>query len=186
MTWNWVDAVLILLALSALLGGYRRGLTQIVGSWLGLITGFLAAVIFFKPLKMQLLVWLGLNQSVAGGLAKPVSTVILSSLMTVVAFALILIAVNILFKLLGRGVHGLMETIGLSWVDGGLGAAISLVLAMVMIALVIGMGKPLLQMGLTADWNWALAVNREMQTSQLQPIFWQLYQAWGNWVKPHI
>lgn len=186
MQWNWVDAVLLLLLLSALVGGYKRGLTQIVSGWLGLVIGFLAAFIFFKPLKLQLLSWLGLNQTTAAGVPGSVSTVILSALMTVAAFALILIIVNIIFRLLGRGVHSLMDTIGLAWVDGGLGAAITLFLTMIVIALLIGMGRPLLQMGATAHWDWAIAVSKEMDTAYLQPFFLQIYQQWGDWVKPRV
>jgi len=184
--WNWVDLVLLLLLISALVGGYRRGLTQIVSGWLGLIIGFLAAVILFKPLKLQLLDWLGLNQMASVGAPSPVATIILSALMTVVAFALILIIVNILFRLLGRVIHNLIDTIGLAWVDGGLGAVITLFLTMIVIALLVGMGKPLLQMGATAHWDWAIAASKEMDTAKLQPVFMQIYQQWGDWVKPHV
>ncbi|MGE5454100.1 MAG: CvpA family protein, partial [Methylocystaceae bacterium] len=119
MQWNWVDAILLLVVVSALVGGYRRGITQMISGWLGLIIGFLGAIMFFKPLKLQLLIWLGLNRPAsAGSITSSIPTVVLSALMAVVAFALILAVVNLGFHFLGRGIHKLIDTIGLAWVDG--------------------------------------------------------------------
>lgn len=188
MPWNWVDIALGLFILMALIGGYRRGLTTIVSGWLGLIIGFLTAFLFFKPLKIQLLAWLGLNQTAAaGGIASGgITNTILTALMTVVAFALIMAAVNILFRFIGRGIHRLMDSLGMAWIDGGLGAIITLTITVVMIALLLGMGKPLLQMGTTAHWHWAIAANHELESSRLQAVFLQVYEQWGDWVNIHV
>lgn len=188
MQYNWVDLVLALFILMALIGGYRRGLTTIVSGWLGLIMGFLAAFLFFKPVKTQLLIWLGINQPAAAGgtAAGGVTNVILTALMTVVAFALIMAAVNILFRFIGKGVHRLMDSIGMAWIDGGLGAIITLVITVVAVSLIIGMGKPLLQMGTAAHWDWAVAASKEVESSRMQGVFLQVYEQWGDWVNIHI
>ncbi|MGE5380819.1 MAG: CvpA family protein [Methylocystaceae bacterium] len=188
MQWNWVDLVLALFILMALIGGYRRGLTTIVSGWLGLIMGFLTAVLFFKPVKTQLLGWLGMYQPAAAGgtAAGGVANVVLTALMTVVAFALIMAAVNMLFRFIGKGIHRLMDSIGMAWIDGGLGAIISLIITVVAVSLILGMGKPLLQMGTTAHWDWAIAASQEIERSRLEGVFLQVYERWGDWVNINI
>lgn len=120
---NWVDIVIIAIAIVGALVGYKQGLIVSVFGFLGLVVGVAIAGAVSDTLAEKL--------SSSGALWAQV-----------VSFALVVIVVMIAFHVLAIIVKGLLKVVMLGWLDSFGGAFLGLwVGALLTAALLIAIGK---------------------------------------------
>ena len=119
---NWVDAVIIVVALLGAFAGFRQGLVLSICSFLGLITGVV----------------------VAGWASGPLADAIApdAAWACVLAFIIILLIVLFIFNLVGTILKQFIKLIMLGWVDSLGGALLGLFVGSLLAAAVfIAVGK---------------------------------------------
>jgi len=127
---NWVDAVIIVVALLAAFAGFRQGLVLTIFSALGLIAGVAIAGWTYEPLA---------------DLISPDA-----AWASVVAFVIIMLIVLFLFNLVGTAIKQFIKVIMLGWVDSLGGALIGLFVgSLLAAAALIAVGKGAATVGAT-------------------------------------
>jgi len=119
---NWVDAVIIVIALLAAFAGFRQGLVLTIFSALGLIAGV----------------------AIAGWASDPLADKISpdAAWASVLAFIIIMLIVLFIFNLIGTAVKQFIKVIMLGWVDSLGGAVIGLFVgSLLAAAALIAVGK---------------------------------------------
>ncbi len=116
---NWVDIVIIAIAIIGALAGYKQGLIVSLFSFLGLVVGVAVAGAASDSLAEKL--------SSSGALWA-----------YVVSFALILIVVMVIFHILAVVVRGMLKMVMLGWVDSFGGAFLGLWVGGLLTAGVVG------------------------------------------------
>lgn len=120
---SWVDIVIIIGAIIGAVAGYRQGLVMAVFSFLGMIVGVAIAGAASDALAGRL--------SSSGSLWA-----------SIVAFAIILVAVLVIFNILGRVVKGALKLIMLGWLDTIGGAFLGMFVGgLVLSAIFIAIGR---------------------------------------------
>lgn len=120
---NWVDVVIIVGAVAGAIVGFRQGLILSVFSFLGLVVGVVVAGVASDALAEKL--------SSSGALWA-----------SAVSFIVILLAVIIIFNIVGHVIKGFIKLIMLGWLDSLGGAIIGLFVGALMIAAIfIALGK---------------------------------------------
>ncbi len=109
---NWLDIVIIVIAVVAAFLGLKNGLIKVVLSLAGLVVGVMLAGRYYLPLSERL------------------SFIPQTNLAEGVAFAIILIAVSVVAALLARILSWATSAVMLGWINGLGGAAFGLVLGL--------------------------------------------------------
>lgn len=116
-----VDLILLILFVPAIIGGIRKGFIQQLAGLIALILGIWAGYHFSYFLSGKLNIWLHSA----------------SSLVNILSFALIFIAVLIIVSLIGQFVSGVVKLAFLGWLDKILGIIFSIIKTAFILSIVI-------------------------------------------------
>lgn len=206
MQLNVLDYAIIAILLLSALAGLKRGLFNIIGGLMGTIIGLLAAVIFHRELALYLEKNFGLSSWLAAffdeklplpalhpglvqaldfpaGLADP-ALYLATSLVTAIAFLLILLLGSKLVQLLCELLEGLFAHGILSGVNRGLGMGLLVLKNLLIMVVLAGVLLTPLELGARMGLPGAVITTQYMHNSisveQLLNIFDYLKALLGN------
>ncbi|TKJ41020.1 hypothetical protein CEE37_04975 [candidate division LCP-89 bacterium B3_LCP] len=116
---HYLDIIILIIVVASAIEGTVQGFVYEVCSLLGLIAGFFLAVEFFSLLAGHL-----------GFIPIP------DWLIKAIAFLLILVAANIIFRLVGKSLRLVLRKIFMGWLDRIAGAVFGLVRGIVIVLLI--------------------------------------------------
>lgn len=171
MQLNPVDYIIIAVLLGSLYTGYRQGMIGAVGSIVGFIVALLLAGFFYHDLANILDHAFNISTAIAEGLrAKfPLATLapeasavnlpqvealyddtaafLAGNLLLIISFMLILVVGSLALRIVSRSVNTLLDGTVFAGVNRGLGAAVVLVKNVLIMAVILGLILPSLQLG---------------------------------------
>lgn len=189
MQLNILDYAIIAILLLSALAGLQRGLFKVIGGLMGILLGLLAAVIFHQELALYMEEYFGLSSWLAAffqeklpipalnpglvkalefpaGLADP-AFYLATSLVTAIAFLLILLLGSKLVQLLCQFLEGIFAHGILSGVNRGLGMGILVLKNLLIMVVLAGVLLTPLELGARMGLPGTLITTQYMHNSVL-------------------
>lgn len=206
MQLNPVDYIIIAILLGSLYAGYRQGLIGAVGSIIAFVAGLALAVFFYHNLAAWLDHYFNVSNTLADWLRakfplaalapqasmlklpqvdtiyKDTAGFLAGNLLLIISFLLIMVVGTQVIRLATNGISSLLDGTIFAGVNRGLGAAVVLVKNLVIMAVIIGLILPSLQLGSSMGLPQAGAFNGYVTHSFMAD--WLLQ--WFNLVKGMI
>ncbi len=189
MQLNILDYAIIAILLLSALAGLQRGLFKVIGGLMGILLGLLAAVIFHQELALYMEEYFGLSSWLAAffqeklpipalnpglvkaldfpaGLADP-AFYLATSLVTAIAFLLILLLGSKLVQLLCQFLEGIFAHGILSGVNRGLGMGLLVLKNLLIMVILAGVLLTPLELGARMGLPGTLITTQYMHNSVL-------------------
>ena len=155
---NWLDIVIIAIMVFLIVRGIFRGFVREVGSLAGVVVGIILANIYQPKLTSVLKGWLGSHDY-----------------LPLVSYALIFLAVVVVFNLAGYGLKLLLQKALLGWADRTLGVGLALVKGIIIIYL-----------GIALLTHFVPERNPNIAESKLVPLIVSSYKYMADMISPSL
>lgn len=200
MQLNPVDYIIIAILLLSLIAGYRQGMVGAVSGVLGFIIGLVLAVFFYHALAGWIDQYWGVSATMAEWLRTefPLSALapetsllnldqldtiyndaasfLAGNLLLILSFLLILFVGSKVIQFFSRGMNNLLDGTIFSGVNRGLGAAVVMVKNLLIMAVVLGLIMPSLDLGSTMGLSMVSAINGYVGSSLLAEWLLQWFE----------